>query len=366
MRTIGSVLEANRGIGKGFDFLRIFLATLIVLNHSFLIVDGDYNAITSYKLWPLFSSIVPMFFALSGFLITGSAQRLKLKDFLINRGIRIVPALTVDIVVATLLIGTFLTTEPLPGYFADRRFSHYFLNVVGFIHYELPGVFASNPDKATVNGSLWTIPFEIGCYALMSMAIISGCIKTRRRMLMSFFAFLVGYYLLHAMVPDLTPDTPVHNYVNGFITARGGSGNLYFYFVAGSCLYVFKDSIPVSLPLAVLAGAVVEFNGFVSLESARVLVLAFPIAYLTAYIGLLPIPKLPLYSKGDYSYGVYLYAYPLQQSLVALLPGRFTILSHFVCSMVVTTCVAMLSWHCIEKPILRLRKRFSFAARLHS
>jgi peptidoglycan/LPS O-acetylase OafA/YrhL len=228
MRTIRSVLEVNRGIGKGFDFLRIFLATLIVLNHSFLIVDGDYNTIAAYKLWPIFSSIVPMFFALSGFLITGSAQRLKLKDFLINRGIRIIPALAVDILVATLLVGTLLTTEPLPDYFADRRFSHYFLNICGFINYELPEVFASNPDKATVNGSLWTIPFEIGCYALMSMAIILGCIKTRRRMLMGFLAFLVVFYLLHSLVPDLSPDTPIHNYVNGFITARGGSGNLYW------------------------------------------------------------------------------------------------------------------------------------------
>jgi peptidoglycan/LPS O-acetylase OafA/YrhL len=365
MRTIGSVLEANRGIGKGFDFVRIFLATLIVLNHSFLIVDGDYNTITTYKLWPIFSSIVPMFFALSGFLITGSAQRLNLTNFLINRGIRIVPALAVDILVATLLIGTLLTTEPLPAYLADKKFRHYFLNIVGFIHYELPGVFASNPDKATVNGSLWTIPFEIGCYALMSMAVILGCIKTRRRMLIGFLAFLVVFYSLHLLVPDLTPDSPINNYVNGFITARGGSGNLYFYFLAGSFLYVFKDSIPVSLPLAVLAGLIIQFNGLLPLESARVLVLAFPIAYLTAYIGLLPIPKLPLYSKGDYSYGVYLYAYPLQQTLVALFPGKFTILSHFVCSMAVATGVAMISWHFVEKPILGLRKKFSFAARLH-
>src|SRR5260370_16315295 len=104
MKTIGSVLEGNRGIGKGFDFLRIFLATLIVLNHSFLIIEGDYHSFDTYKLWPIFSNIVPMFFALSGFLITGSAQRLKLKDFLINRGIRIVPALTLDILVSSLFI----------------------------------------------------------------------------------------------------------------------------------------------------------------------------------------------------------------------------------------------------------------------
>lgn len=82
---------------------------------------------------------------------------------------------------------------------------------------------------------------------------------------------------------------------------------------------------------------------------------------MTAYIGLLPIRRLPLFSRGDYSYGIYLYAYPLQQMLIQLHP-RLPIALHCLCSVVLASGVAMISWHCIEKPILRLRRRFSFTA----
>ena len=114
-----------------------------------------------------------------------------------------------------------------------------------------------------------------------------------------------------------------------------------------------------------MAAAIILFNGLVPLGAVKALVLALPIGYLTTYIGLLAIPKMPIYSKGDYSYGIYLYGFPIQQMLVMLYPGRFMVITHFICSMLLVTCVAMLSWHCIEKPILKVRKKFSFTARLH-
>ena len=179
MKSIGSVLDNYKGIGPGFDFLRVMLAVTIVFTHSFLLVDGSYATVDRYRLWAIFGAAMPMFFALSGFLITGSAGRLKLRDFLINRSLRIVPALAVDIFVSALVIGTLCTTQPLHDYFSDKKFAHYFLNIIGFIHYELPGVFIANPFPGQVNGSLWTVPFEIGCYAIMSCLIIFGAVKSK-------------------------------------------------------------------------------------------------------------------------------------------------------------------------------------------
>jgi len=66
----------------------------------------------------------------------------------------------VDIFVAALVIGSLTTTFYLQQYFTDPKFVHYFLNIVGFIHYELPGVFPSNPFPSQVNGSLWTVPLK--------------------------------------------------------------------------------------------------------------------------------------------------------------------------------------------------------------
>src|ERR1051325_6675481 len=98
MNSIGNILERHRGIGPGFDFLRVFLAICIVFVHA-LLATGMRPWFDQSPLWFMEYALVPMFFALSGFLITGSAMRLSLGNFLINRGLRIVPALAVDIFV---------------------------------------------------------------------------------------------------------------------------------------------------------------------------------------------------------------------------------------------------------------------------
>jgi peptidoglycan/LPS O-acetylase OafA/YrhL len=365
--TIGAKLDETRGIGQGFDFLRVALATLVVFNHSFLIVEGSYNTVDKYNLWAVFGTTMPVFFALSGFLITGSAQRLKLKDFLLNRSLRIVPALAVDIFVAAIVIGSLVTTDPWHTYFTDSRFFHYFLNIIGFIHYELPGVFISNPFANQVNGSLWTVPFEIGCYAIMSCLILCGAVRSRTGITIAAVVFVAVYYLLYFYFSThpspFAAETPVNHYLQNFVSGRGNF--LYFYFLAGAIVYNFRYQLLYSGRLALAAGGLILLNGIgvVPLGAAKPLILALPVGYLTAYLGLLPMRKLPLYSRGDYSYGIYLYAYPLQQLLVSRFPGQFSVVPHFILSTMLVTGVAMVSWHCIEKPVLRIRKKFSFTAR---
>jgi peptidoglycan/LPS O-acetylase OafA/YrhL len=365
--TVGAKLDETRGIGQGFDFLRVALAMLVVFNHSFLIVEGNYNTVDEYNLWAVFGTTMPLFFALSGFLITGSAQRLRLKDFLLNRSLRIVPALAVDIFVAAIAIGSLVTTVSWHTYFSDQRFFHYFLNIIGFIHYELPGVFTSNPFANQVNGSLWTVPFEIGCYALMSGLILCGAVRSRTGITIAAAGFVTVYYSLYfyfsTHASPLAAETAVNHYLQNFVSGRGNF--LYFYFLAGAIVYIFRYNLPYSGRLAIAAAAAILLNGVgvIPLGAGKPLILALPVGYLTAYLGLLPFKKLPLYSRGDYSYGIYLYAYPLQQLLVLLFPGQFSVVPHFILSTMLVTGVAMISWHCIEKPVLRIRKKFSFTAR---
>ena len=365
MITVKTVLESYKGIGPGFDFLRIALAFLIVANHSFLIVDGSYGYVDTHRLWAFFGPAVPMFFALSGFLIAGSAQRLKLKDFLLNRGMRIVPALAVDIFVSALVIVPIVTTGSLSDYFHGKDFQHYFLNIVGFIHYLLPGVFTHNPWSSQVNGSLWTVPFEIGCYALISVLMVAGALRGKRPVLIAALVCVAVFYIVQATVPadaDTAAGGAVHNYAMNFLSERGNA--LYLYFLGGILVYMCRDSLPYSAPAAIGCGVLIVtvWGDFLNLDPVRPLIMAGPIAYLVAYIGLLPIGKLPLFSRGDYSYGVYLYAYPLQQILIFEWPTAFGVTTHFLCSAVCATLVAVCSWHLIEKPILGFRKRFSFTA----
>jgi peptidoglycan/LPS O-acetylase OafA/YrhL len=98
------------------------------------------------------------------------------------------------------------------------------------------------------------------------------------------------------------------------------------------------------------------------LPDALLNVFAAPIlVYLTIYIGVTDLPKPPLFRKGDYSYGLYLYGYPLQQTCVALLPLRGNALLLDLISLPLIIGFAMLSWHAVEYPILKLRRRRSFS-----
>ena len=102
---------------------------------------------------------IVMFFVLGGFLIAGSAVRLSLKEYFLNRFLRIMPALGVEVLLSMLIIGPIFTVLPLTTYFSDYHTWAYLTNIIGVVNYFLPGVFVNNPAPE-VNNALWTIPFE--------------------------------------------------------------------------------------------------------------------------------------------------------------------------------------------------------------
>jgi peptidoglycan/LPS O-acetylase OafA/YrhL len=140
MASVGTVLDAQNGYGAGFDFLRIFLALSIVAWHT-ATLTGHRDLARSTSFWFAEYFLVPCFFMLSGFLVAGSGMRLSLREFCLNRLIRICPALFVDVCFSALVIGPIVTVLPLSIYFLGRTFFTYGLNVVGWPHYLLPGVF---------------------------------------------------------------------------------------------------------------------------------------------------------------------------------------------------------------------------------
>ena len=176
MRSIGTVLDQSRGLGQGFDFMRVALAFGVVTWHTPGIADGSRALETTRFIWFGNYAILAVFFALSGFLIAGSALRLGLREFLINRGMRIFPALAVEIILSAFILGPIFTTLPLAHYFSSAQTLHYFTNIVGSINYRLPGVFEDHP-MPQVNISLWTVPFELCCYAIMSAFIVFGLLR---------------------------------------------------------------------------------------------------------------------------------------------------------------------------------------------
>ncbi|MCK2666288.1 hypothetical protein MZE61_19050, partial [Escherichia coli] len=203
-----------------------------------------------------------------------------------------------------------------------------FLETVTFT---LPGIFVNHPDQA-INGSLWTLPVEVRAYISSLFFVALGITVTRARYNAAFILLI----LINSLFPDFFKN----------IFPIPGSLSLMFFFCIGGLLYINRNHIPVSPLLTLVSlGLLIYYRNH--LNSLLIPILAgyiiISIGYLFGFIRLLNL-------KHDYSYGLYLYAYPVSQLSFSLLSERgFAIYFVFICC--VTFAVAILSWHCVEKPI---------------
>ncbi len=345
-RSFGAILEANRGHGPGFDFMRLALALCVVLFHAFQLSYGrDWNE--GLFVGPIML-IVPAFFALSGFLVTGSMVRNPdVKGFLVLRGLRILPALGVEITLSALILGPIVTSVPLAEYVADPRFVRYFTNAIGVIRFALPGVFETNPVAMTVNGQLWTVPSELHCYMALALAMLLR-ISAQRWAMLALFLVAASAECFLALLPGRHYTLQVLNSPEMLVLC----------FVCGNVFYLWKDRIPADIRL--FAASIVAYMACVFLVPALgLLVGSLAASYFTVYLGMQRIPRVPVLMAGDYSYGIYLYSFPIQQTVVWLLPDERQWFVNLAISAPLAILFAAASWHYVEKPCLRLRRRLT-------
>jgi peptidoglycan/LPS O-acetylase OafA/YrhL len=351
-QTLASRLVATQNRPSGFDYMRIILALSIICSHStYLTHDPIFGKSFweslmgpmdwGYFFGPLDLLIVPMFFALSGFLVAGSLERSKtLVTFLGLRVFRIAPALSVEVLLSALILGPLLTTVQLKQYFTDKDFYCYFLNILGDIHFMLPGVFKSNYNTQ-VNGQLWTIPAELACYIGLSALAISGIFKRRSLLLLVFIALYFAQTLNVVFRPN-------------YVVTAGGSATAVLSFVAGLVIYRYRDVIRWSAGFFLLSFVLSVLLAIIP-NGTRLI--ALPAAYVTIYLGLLNPKRNKIILSGDYSYGLYLYGFPIQQAFVAL--GGFGAehwYGNLICSIPCVLFIAFCSWWLIEKPSLGQRR----------
>ncbi len=340
--TLGSALDFAKGRPAGFDYMRLLLSIAVLAWHTILITEGvgvqNYNIEhASFRAFALL--ILPMFFALSGFLVAGSLDRAKnIVDFACLRVLRLLPALCLVVLLSAVVMGPLMTSFSLNEYVADPRFSRYFLTILGNIQEQLPGVFENNPFPGVINGQLWTIPIELECYLILIIPAVLGIYKRPKL----FLAFVLMVQLAFAVRAIGWP------VIYGGVPPRV----LIMCFLAGVIMSMYRHKIPYRIDLACLCTAIAF--ALVYIPGGNYF-LAFPAAYLTVYLGLMNPKKNWWVSSGDYSYGVYLFAFPIQQLVVSIpfLPQVWYV--NFLVSLPLVMLMALFSWWVIEKPALSHR-----------
>lgn len=342
------ILTSHHEAGPGFDFLRTLLALSVMFWHCFCVTHSmlwTISFLSGTRRGILFI-LVPAFFAISGFLIAGSILRLNnIRTFLTYRILRIIPALFTEVCLSALLLGPIVTEFPLKDYFSSPEFWKYFSNIIGEIKYTLPGVFYHNINPYFVNGALWTVPYELYCYAAVTILFILKFFKSRVAITILFISYSIFVsvwgpfsFLKIVEIYPLSADA------------------LVLCFFSGILLFLWKDRIIMSKILWIIAFVVFQLSIYV-LGAYYFLLGPMAIAYVIVSLGLKKMPRVPILMRGDYSYGIYIYSFPIQQLFIWLLPELRNPFLLFMLALPVTLGVAMLSWRWIEKPALNLRKR---------
>lgn len=339
---------------NNFDFLRFLMACIVIHTHSYhmvgILTRGLKQRLTTLDLGGAWIA-VDVFFLISGFLITNSFLHSKsLSHFLKKRALRIYPGFIAAILFCILLVGPLggaLADASLPAYLSNPKTWAFALPLLFAPVQHLPGVFTTVPWTGSVNDSLWTIRFELLCYTLPALLGLLGLLRSRTAVAAIFALAIATQTLQVLQIP--------HNWtmVYPWVGDIWELPRFLTYFLAGITYYLWRDRIPLRRSLLTAALALIAL-GFATNLSTVALPLALPyVVFYAAFSKRLPLNHFGKY--GDFSYGMYLYAFPVQQLLVDHhLVGQRPILLTAL-AFLITLGLAILSWHFVEKPFLRLK-----------
>ena len=329
--------------------LRWFAAGLVLYGHAFVFLGLPE---------PLFLQWVPMgplgvyiFFAISGYLVAQSWERdPHVLRFLAKRALRIFPGLAVCTLLSVLVLGPLLTTLDAGTYWRNEHTRGYLTNMALYITYHLPGVFANNRLPHAVNGSLWSLPVEFFMYLLLALlGLLAAAFKAVSNRLMAWAVGVMAlvFMLLAALWAGTTTEALVIYRTDLRQVPMCG-----VYFLVGASLFCFKltkyftlSNVLLALVLWLCLGVQPHWFAMAAWVVLPFVVLAF---------GLARQPWLVRMHARDYSYGIYIYAFPVQQTLVSFWP-QMALPAYLLSTLVITVALAALSWHFVEKPALKLK-----------
>lgn len=323
-----------------FDFIRyIFTISVIIAHFCELSNTKEFWFISS-------TTAVKSFFIMSGFLVFYSyIKKQDIKYYIQKRIRRILPPYVTVIILFT-IIGIFITELNWKDYITDKDTYKYLianLSFLNFIQPTLPEVFESNPIPA-VNGSLWTMKVEVMFY--VSVPIILYLLKIYKKLfiIISIFVFASLYDFCFTILYEQT-----NNELYLLIRKQIGSQLIYFY--SGTFILLYFDKFIKYLKYFFLIAVITYFY-----QNSNILFSVLePLAFATILIGTAyNLKYLNFLRKYDnISYGMYLYHFPIIQTIVYYKIPQFNIYLAFLLAFILTVLISMLSWKFIEKPIIQ-------------
>ncbi len=337
---------------NNFDFLRLLFAIFVIITHSYPLsglAESDWlSQLTNGQI--SFSYLgVKGFFVISGFLIFQSLCRSKsLVDYFWKRVLRLFPALIV-VLLLTLIFGFFVYNNKEVSYFNNPSVWSYLPNnlMLYKTQFTIPGIFDVNPYPQSINGSLWTIPYEFSLYILVAPLFF-----IRRMNKILIIALTLVFFILVITSFSINVQSKSWYAINNlqFLDLSG-------FFIAGSIIAAIelekKKYFNILSYLSICIFIISLYFGFFQLLKLML------IPIITIWIGSSSTSYINQIGNkiGDLSYGIYIYSFPVQQTLVYYF--GLDLIPLMMCSFLISSILAYFSWHLIESEALKFKKLFS-------
>jgi peptidoglycan/LPS O-acetylase OafA/YrhL len=343
------------GRDNNFTLLRFSAAMTVLFAHSVAVLGLPPEREFFFKRlgFSLGEIGLDMLFVTSGFLVTASLLgRQNLIAYLWARILRVYPGMWVMLILTVFVLAPALTTLPRGEYYTSPLTWEYFrkcATLIGGVRYSLPGVFETVPLKNEFNGSLWTMPVEVRMYLYLAAIWVALAVAPALRLKAMRFVLPISAAALLAIVLSARLTGGAFN----------GANIRVFMFLYGSSLFLWRERIPIGPWLLAGILAALALASFDKTLFFAVYVLS--LAPLVLHLVYVPGGRIRSFNDwGDYSYGVYIYAFPVQQTLALLFPAM-SLAAMMASSAIVSVAIAVVSWKLIEERALAMKGDFAEA-----
>ncbi len=330
---------------NNLTLIRIILASMVIYHHAYTLTGHHLKGM-------LFSSVdiasygeiaVDMFFFISGMLVCNSViQNDNAIKYISARFFRIFPALAVVLIITVFFIGPLVTNMTVYDYFSHKGTYSYLLNNLMLkTTFSLPGVFLDNHFAKSVNGSLWTLYWEVICYMFLLSFSMVGMFKNK---------FVSTTLLLFIIFSVLMK----YDWIVSVLGSKDYRLYLPLCFSVGCLLAIWKDEIYIGWKIFLGLALLTFLLQHALIYKALFLITLFSLIVVSAGSKFLR----SIYIKHDISYGIYIYGFLIQQVLVFYFP-EMGYYKNAIFSIVISFALGYFSFKYIEDPFIKFGKKIS-------